>query len=62
MPEMGGGGGGGGIDILVKIDILVEIDILVKFIFFVKIDDFIKTIFLTISSKRVDHLIKFMFS
>ena len=64
MHEKGGGGGGGGVDILVKIDILVKTDILVKIDIFCQ-DlgfDFIKTIFLTISSKRVDYLIKFMFS
>ena len=43
------------------VDILVKIDILVKLIFFVQVDDFVKTIFLTISSKRIDHLIKFIF-
>ena len=52
MHERGGGGG---------VDILVKIDILVKLIFFVQVDDFVKTIFLTISSKRIDHLIKFIF-
>lgn len=55
MHEKGGGGGGGGVDILVKIDILV------KLIFFVQVDDFVKTIFLTISSKRIDNLIKLIF-
>ena len=52
MHEIGGGGGGGAVDILVKIDIFCQ-DL--GF-------DFIKTIFLTISSKRVDYLIKFVFS